>query len=286
MLLASVSFSQDKATTRIVLTDMNTVNMNNYFEDATVAELLIRVKLLDNKVPANSPFYLVMNSGGGSITAGLEFIENLLALNRPVNTITLWSASMAFQTVQALGERYILDTGTLMSHKAKGGFSGEFPGQLDSRYNFWLRKIETLDKKTVARTKGKHTVQSYNKLIENEYWCDGDDCLKQGFADQIAKVTCDHTLEGTREDVAEKFSFMGHKIEIMFVTARCPTITGILDYNIYIDGKPMFKRSTFGSRSINTLEFSYFNSRDFDFLQEKAEQRINDIESRKVKLTQ
>ncbi len=128
-----------------------------------------------------------------------------------------------------------------MSHKASGGFSGEFPGQLDSRYSYYLKRIARLDERVVARTSGKHTFDSYRNLTENEYWCDGQDCVKEGFADRVVVASCNATLTGTESVSVDKFFLMGKSIEIIAVMDKCPLNTNALKYEIFVDGEPLFK---------------------------------------------
>lgn len=231
-------------TVRVVLSKDNMVVMADYFEDETVAQVVNKAKQLDGHLKSNDPIYLVLKSGGGSIDAGLEMIENLNNLNHTVHTISIFSASMAFQTVQGVkGYRLVLKNGTLMSHKARGMFGGEFPGQLDSRYAYYLARVMRLDAADAARTNGKHSLQSYQNLIENEYWCDGQDCINQGFADYIVNASCDASLNGQHNKLADRFLYMGHTIEIIETYADCALITSPLSWNILIDGEPMFKNS-------------------------------------------
>lgn len=231
-----------EGTVKVTLTKDNMLVINDYFYGQAVATVSQKARELDAKLPAKDPLFLVINSGGGSIEAGIELIENLNRLNRPVHTITVFAASMGFQTVQGVsGKRLIQAEGTLMSHKAWGVFYGEFPGQLDSRYRHYLTRVQNLDKKVVARTKGKHTLASYSKLIEPELWCDGTACINEGMADNVVNASCDSSLNGTHEKLWDRFMYMGHIIEIVDIYSDCPIITYELNYQIYVDGEPLFE---------------------------------------------
>lgn len=245
MLVASPALATTAKTTskvpKVTLTKDNTLVMNDYFEGETVAQVEQTAKELDAKIPTGEPVYLVIDSGGGSIEAGIELIENLNTLNRPVRTVTLFSASMGFQTVQGIkGSRLVLENGTLMSHKARGGFFGEFPGQLDSRYAHYLKRVQRLDKKAVERTKGKQTDKSYAASIQNEMWCDGAECVSKGYADLVVTAACDQSLKGSHIRTADRFLYMGHTVEIIEVMSNCPLVTSPLNWNIIVDGQPLF----------------------------------------------
>jgi ATP-dependent Clp protease protease subunit len=237
---SSVTRAKD-GSIEVLLHKDNVVTLNDAVDSDSVARLMMEVKKLDSRLPSGDPIYLVINSPGGSIDAGIELIERLKNLNRKVHTINLFSASMGFQIAQGLNARLITEDGTLMSHKARGGFFGEFPGQLDSRYGYYLKRISRLDAKVVARTKGKHTKQSYAALIENEYWCDGAECVQQGLADHVVTVKCDKSLDGTRTDTL-KFIFFGQRIVLDLVSDACPMNTGILDFEVTVNGTKVFNK--------------------------------------------
>ncbi len=220
-----------------VLTVDNTVVMNDVFTGDSVAKVIKTCRDLDFRSSSSEPIYLIINSPGGSIMAGLELIENLSALNRPVKTINLFSASMGFQTAQGLGERLITKHGTLMSHKAAGTFSGEFPGQLDSRYGYILKIITKMDQNAADRTKGKHSLESYRNLTENEYWCDGQDCVDQGFADRVVSPKCDKSLSGTVLKTLLDIVFMGVPIKVVGTFDACPMNTNPLSIEVQANGK-------------------------------------------------
>ena len=224
--ISAISLAKEtsKVGSEITLTHDNLIVLRTDFNQMSVGEVIARAHELDSKLPSGYPIYLFLYTPGGSIDAGLQMFEALKGINRPVHTVTLFAASMGFQTVQQLGKRYIVKYGTLMSHKARGGFSGEFgdgASQLDARYGQWLRRIEILDNDTVARTKGKQTLKSYRAAYASELWLNGEEAVKQGYADEVVTLKCDSELNKTT--TSQTFDIMGFEIEAVF--SGCPLIT-------------------------------------------------------------
>lgn len=240
LVLMSASFAKDHVT----ISSSNVLVINEPFRGSTVSKIMQEAINLDANLKSTDPIILFIDSPGGSIQAGLELITFLNGLNRPVITLCNFCASMGFQTIQGVkGKRYILPFGTMMSHKARGYFYGEFPGQIDSRYVYYLKRLEELDKITVSRTGKKHTLKSYRDLYENEYWCDGAECVNQGFSDGVVEAKCDLTLKGTKT-VSKSFPFRGRVVTFEHLYSQCPLNTYPLSYKIYVDGRLIFSSNS------------------------------------------
>lgn len=207
----------------LVLSGDNTLVLNSSFRGPSISKLMEEASEMDANLKSGYPIYLFMYTPGGSIQAGLELIEFLGGLNRPIHTVTLFSASMGFQTVQHLGQRYIMKYGVLMSHKARGSFYGEFGGgisQLDSRYQLWVRRMMLMDLQTVKRTKKKQTYKSYTTAYTPELWLNGQEAVDKGYADEVVTIKCDISLRGFKEKT-ERYGFFGIKIK----WSKCPLKT-------------------------------------------------------------
>lgn len=202
-LILLLSFPVFGVTEHKILSSSNTVFLNDYFYDTALGKVEHEIREKAAKLKPGERINLVISSGGGIITHGLRFIDSLkgISVRNPVDTVVLFAASMGFETVQHLSGRYILEHGTLMSHRAYGGFFGYFPnGEIDSEYEFWKRKVFAMNKVAVDRTKGKFTMESYLKAIQGEYWCDGEYCVNDGFADKVVTAVCDESLQGSYID--------------------------------------------------------------------------------------
>ena len=131
-----VSTSKEKAPEfeTVTLNSNNLLLLNSEVDGESLAALGTAAKTQDKKLGnikekfsgKKAPFYLFLSTPGGSIQNGLEMIETLKGIGRPVHTITSFAASMGFQIVQNLDDRLILKTGILMSHHPLGGTVGEF----------------------------------------------------------------------------------------------------------------------------------------------------------------
>ena len=172
-----LGFSQMRIKPTITLEKNNFIIINSEFNSSSVAKVmsdLIEINSLLIIPPKE--LFLIIDSPGGSVTSGLRLIDFLNAYPTKINTITLYGASMGFITSQFLNKRYITESGMMMAHNAFGGFQGEFnsknSSQIDSRLNFWKKRIGRIENQIVSRTHGIQTVKSLIELSENEFYCE------------------------------------------------------------------------------------------------------------------
>ena len=232
-LIPIVTLSKDKAPDVVVLTSKNTIILNEEVTGQSASAVIEKAKELDaalggpagvkDLVGNKKPLYLYLNTPGGSIQAGLELIESIKGLGRPVNTITGFAASMGFQIAQNLDERLIIQNGVLMSHRAAGefppgSFGGEEPSQMTNRAHLWLQRTRELDEQTVRRTNGKQTLASYQHQYAEEMWLTGSESVAQGYADRVVNVRCDKSLNGVTSHEATYLGF----IAITYDLSNCP----------------------------------------------------------------
>lgn len=214
-----------------ILSESNTLILNEPVSASIVADIILKAQQLDSD--STKPLYLFVNTPGGDIQAGLELIDSLNSLKRPVHTITLFAASMGFQIVQHLGSRFMTKHAILMSHRAAGGFSGSFggvsPSQVDNRYKLWLSRVAEMDRQTVLRTNGKQTMESYQKAYADELWLTSSQAVEGGYADMTANVKCDESLSGTVTKTAEVKG-----LKFVYDVDKCPLNTGVLNVRIEV----------------------------------------------------
>lgn len=215
VLLLSSTFAFSKS---IVLTEANSINFNNEFTGSFVAQKQIEAasKCYSSE---GSDIYVVLYTPGGSVSAGQLFFDTLNALPCNFHTITIFAASMGYQTVQNLKGRYILPSGILMSHRASiRGLSGEIGGELNQILKLLERNIKELN--MTASSRVGITVEEYESLISDELWLTGSQAVEMNHADEVVSVRCAKNFTGT---FIQKFrSFFGI-LDVEF--SRCPLIT-------------------------------------------------------------
>ncbi len=214
----------------IVLTEDNSIVFNQQVSDDYASKKTLE---LMKKSKKGIPLYLVLDTPGGSVSAGLAFVDSVKSLKVPVHTITIFAASMGYQFVQELGTRYITPSGTLMSHRgAVGGLSGQVPGELNSRLNHIQAILSGMSSRAAARV--GMDKKAYDDAIINELWISGEDAVNAKHADKLANISCDRNLtDGTYTEV---FNTMFGRVTVEF--SKCPVISAPLGFSFGKEFKP------------------------------------------------
>lgn len=211
------------AETSITLNEDNHVLLRNEINDITITKL---EEQLTSKVilrgTKNYTIYLVLDSPGGSISSGLDFIEFAKTIPN-LETITLFSASMASGIVEALpGKRNILESGILMFHRAAGSVAGQFEsGELESRLMFYKRLVRAMEVKNADRM--GMSLEKYKAAVKDEFWILGSEAVALKAADTQVAIVC--TKELITQKSTEAFNVLGlFTVKVQF--SKCPLLRG------------------------------------------------------------
>jgi ATP-dependent protease ClpP protease subunit len=205
------------------LTAENTLVWRGPVTALKAAEMQIQLLDLSHRLPAGSTVYLVLDTPGGDVDAGIQFIGFTKGLPLKIKTVTVFAASMGFQIVQGLDERLIVPTGTLMSHRAYfSGVRGEVPGEMITRLTYWIKQLTRLD--MIAASRMGLKLGDYQDLIRDEYWVDGADAVADKAADRVVLARCDESFQGTVDEVVGEFL----NVPVMGTFSKCPLISAPL----------------------------------------------------------
>lgn len=239
LLMALFTFSVGAAET-VTFNEDNTVSLKDAVMSGSVTQTINELAKRENN--SEPVIYLVLDTPGGSVFAGLNLIHYLKGYKKPVKTVTIFAASMGFQIVNGNpGDRLIVDTGVLMSHPMSGGLGGEMGNglSLDNRNGYIKEIIDTMDKQAAARTKGKVSLAEYQKAYDNELWTTGQNAVDKGYADAVTQASCTESLSSSVETIDERefigFTMMGPlALQIKYEVSKCPLQMSILRYQVAI----------------------------------------------------
>lgn len=223
LLSTTLSFNTDDGA--IVLTNDNHIVFSGEVNDNSVAKAQIKLGQLSARLHKSDVIYLVLDTPGGSVVAGNQFIDFGKSLPQKIKPISIFAASMGYHMFQSFDERIMQASSTIMSHRVSlGGLSGQVPGELVTRLNSIIAISNQMD--DVASKRVGLTAEAYKKLIHDELWLNGADAVKTGHADRLAKIRCSADLiNGTR---IETVNTMFGPVEVTFST--CPLINGFLSF--------------------------------------------------------
>lgn len=232
----------------LILGAKNTLTFREVVTDESVSKLQKALLDMSNALPSDATIYLVIDSPGGSVTAGRLLVDTINSVPQKVKTLTIFAASMAFHIVQNADERLILPSGTLMSHRAKlSGAGGEIPGELETRINHLMRQLQVMDQ-TVSQRMSMN-LKDYQEMIRDEYWVTGKDAVKARAADKVVLARCGKDLLAGTETVQMDLFIV--QADVKF--SKCPLITYPLDIKIKgLEGKSAAEKES-STRYLNLL---------------------------------
>lgn len=134
-----------------------------------------------------APIDLVINSGGGSIFAGMalfDYIRMIREQGCQINTMAVGiAASMAAILLQAGSTRYISENSWLMIHEGSTmtwGKTSELRDEADLMEKIQGRMIEILAERSTLSAK-----QIRQRSLRKDWWITAAEAVELGFADEV-----------------------------------------------------------------------------------------------------
>jgi len=134
---------------------------------------------------SNDPIKLVIDSPGGSVTAGLVLYDTIKSVKSPIYTIGRSCQSMAVPilAVGTKGHRYIYKHSRTMLHLPWGQISGDTKEIEIQQEEINLMKDQMIE--LLIENGAKKNKKAILKDIDREYWMSAEETIEYGLVDKI-----------------------------------------------------------------------------------------------------
>ena len=161
------------------------VNRNSVVElNKKIGEIESRSLTLANSLDIDPPpIKIYINSGGGSITAGISSMDTILRGKVPIYTYIDGFCASAATFLSVVGvKRYMSRNSYMLIHQLSTNFWGKYSEFEDEKQNLDLMM------KTIKRVYKEYTKVPMGKLdeiLKHDLLWDAEKCLKYGLIDEI-----------------------------------------------------------------------------------------------------
>jgi ATP-dependent protease ClpP protease subunit len=141
---------------------------------------LTMAKTLDIDAP---PIKMLINSGGGSITAGISSMDTILRCKVPVETYVDGFCASAATFLSVVGDgRYMSRNSYMLIHQLSSNFWGKYSEFEDEKQNLDLM-MKTI--KNVYKKYTKLPMKKLDEILKHDLMWDAETCLGYGLIDEI-----------------------------------------------------------------------------------------------------
>jgi ATP-dependent Clp endopeptidase proteolytic subunit ClpP len=137
-------------------------------------------KTLDIDAP---PIKVLINSGGGSITAGISSMDTILRCKVPVETYVDGFCASAATFLSVVGDhRYMSRNSYMLIHQLSTGFWGKYSEFEDEKQNLDLMMT------TIKNVYKKYTevpMEKIDEILKHDLMWDAKTCLEYGLIDEV-----------------------------------------------------------------------------------------------------
>jgi ATP-dependent Clp protease protease subunit len=158
-------------------------------EGAMAQSICAQLLFLESE-KSDAPVNFYINSGGGSVTAGLSIVDTMNFISCPVYTTILGLAASMGSFIASQGEpghRYALPNAEIMCHQPSGGTGAGSTQATDIL--IIAENIQKIKRKLTQgyadRSCGKKTYQQFYDAMERDRYMEPAEALEWGLIDKI-----------------------------------------------------------------------------------------------------
>ena len=129
------------------------------------------------------PIKIFINSGGGSITAGISSMDTILRTKVPVHTYVDGFCASAATFLSVVGtKRFISKNSYMLIHQLSSQFWGKYSELEDQKQNLDLM-MDTI--RNTYKEYTKVPTEQIDEILKHDLFWDAKTCLKYGLVDEI-----------------------------------------------------------------------------------------------------
>lgn len=154
------------------------------FNEAMAESIVAQLLFLESE-DDETDITLNINSGGGSVTAGLAIFDTMNFIKPDVSTLVLGNACSMGSFISssgAKGKRFVLPSARVMIHDVSAGTQGTYQDMEVTLTE--IAKLRKVLMSNLAKNTGK-TLKQIEKATDRDNWFDPQESVDFGLADEV-----------------------------------------------------------------------------------------------------